>query len=277
VKALDLIFGVASPVLGKISPAALANAESARRRLALWRQYRAFHAQIKAKLFPNGGPVQIQSGPFKGLQYIDEIVWGSITPRWMGSYESELHPVVTQIIQRPYGTVIDVGSAEGFYAVGLAAKMPKCKLFAFDIDYMSRRQVARLSQMNKVEDRVTIGSYCDYADIDRLSVPGDTLLVCDIEGHELGLMDPSKAPSLRDIDLLVEIHDESHNPVNEQTLTQRFSSSHNVQKIPQTDRAQWMRENPQIISAIPEEFRLKALDEGRHAQHPQSWLWMTGR
>ncbi len=276
-KALDLIFGVASPVLRKISPAGLSNAESARRRIALWRQHNAFHAQIKAQLFPNNQPVAILSGPFQGLRYIDEIVWGSITPRWLGSYESELHPVISQIIQRPYGTVIDVGSAEGFYAVGLAAKMPKCKVFAFDIDYISRRQVGRLAGLNGVSDRVILGGYCDFAEINRLSIPGDTLLICDIEGHELALMDPAKAPALHSIDLLVEIHDDSRNPINEQTITARFSPSHSVTKLPQTGRAQWMIDNAPIISRIPEDLRLKALDEGRHVEHPQSWLWMTVR
>ncbi len=274
-KAFDLIFNAASPILGRISPTVLSHTESTRRRIALWRQYKRFQAEIKEKLYAPNAPVTVLTGPFQGMRYLDEIVWGSITPRWLGSYESELHPLIQQIVQRAYGTVIDVGSAEGFYAVGLAFRMPKCRLFAFDVDYLSRRQVARLAEMNGVKDRVIIGHYCHHADIDALSVPGDTLLVCDIEGHELGLMDPQKAASLRLIDLLVETHDVKINPIIEKALYERFSPTHTIQRIPETDRVAWQKENVQVMAAIPEELRLKALSEGRHHENPQSWLWMT--
>ena len=241
----------------------------------MWRHYRKFQAEIKRKLFPSNAPITVLTGPFKGIPYLDEIVFGCITPRWLGSYEWELHSIIQQIMQREYGTVIDVGSAEGFYAVGLPVKMPKCKLYAFDVDYISRGQVARLAAMNHVQDRVVIGHYCSHADIGALSVPGDTLIVCDIEGDEMSLLDPAKAPSLRLVDILVEVHDLKINPIVERALYERFSGTHVIQRIPEADRTAWLKENAQVVSAIPEDLRLRALSEGKHEQNPQCWLWMT--
>src|SRR5262245_45426434 len=88
------------------------------------RTFARHQSDFRRKLFPDGAPISVQHGPFKGLAYFDETVWGSITPKWLGSYEAELHPAIEEIISRPYETIIDVGCAEGYYAVGLAATIP---------------------------------------------------------------------------------------------------------------------------------------------------------
>jgi hypothetical protein len=53
----------------------------------LWsKRYGDFQTKLKKKLFGKANPV-ILSGPFKGMYYINEIVWGSITSKWLGTYE----------------------------------------------------------------------------------------------------------------------------------------------------------------------------------------------
>ena len=33
--------------------------------------------------------IYVLSGPFSGMRYLNEIVWGPIEPKWIGSYEAE--------------------------------------------------------------------------------------------------------------------------------------------------------------------------------------------
>jgi len=75
----------------------------------------------------------VQSGPFAGMRLIEGASWGDgdIAPKLLGVYEQELHGVFAKAAQRRYGAIVDVGSAEGFYAVGLARMFPGIKVYAF--------------------------------------------------------------------------------------------------------------------------------------------------
>lgn len=72
----------------------------------------------------------VQGGPFQGLQYVPSIVESALAvpralgsaliPKLLGCYEAELQGVLAQILATPYQDILDIGSAEGYYAVGLA-------------------------------------------------------------------------------------------------------------------------------------------------------------
>jgi hypothetical protein len=237
------------------------------------RNFSDFQAAVKAGLFPGGGPVVIQTGPFRGLLYLDEIVWGSITPKWLGSYEAELHPVIERIVERAYPAILDVGCAEGYYAVGLAVASPTSEVFAFDTDFISRNQTLRLARLNRVADRVKVRARCDYADLDRLA-RGRTLVVCDIEGGEACLLDPGKAPGLSRHDILVEVHETSgSSTATEDLLASRFQATHRIERIAAMDRGSWIEEHAgHLPGTVPRPLLRQAVEEHRAAG--QVWLWM---
>jgi hypothetical protein len=60
--------------------------------------------------------------------------------------------------------VIDVGCAEGYYAVGMARRMPATRVLAFDLDLNTQRVCTELIAKNKVTDRVTVGALFKPAD-----------------------------------------------------------------------------------------------------------------
>jgi hypothetical protein len=259
-------------LLERVAPGLLNAIRTVRNRRYFRKRFSTFHAVIKSKLFSYDKAIVVQSGPFYGLRYFDEIVWGSIAPKWLGSYEAELHPVIHQIIKRGYSTIIDVGCAEGYYAVGLAVALPASKIFAFDTDFVSRKQLSKLARLNHAEDRIILKRYCAYSDLDAIS-NADTLLICDIEGHELHLLDPDKAEALLLNDILVEVHDEAGKPATiEMALCQRFGVSHIIERIMATDRDLWIKENKGILSSLPEELLTEATKEHRNAG--EVWLWM---
>ncbi len=222
-----------------------------------------------------GGGIRIASGPFKGLVYLDEPVVGPITPKWLGSYEHELAAIVEKIIATDYATIIDAGCAEGYYAVGLARRMPRASVMAYDIDYGSRRQTRRLARLNGVGGQVRVRSRCSHAGIARRAA-GRALVICDIEGCERALLDPVACDALRRADILVEAHEGIWLPPTSDLLKSRFNGTHCIEEITSTDREGWIDAvlQSRALQATREELRA-ATDE--HRDKGQKWLWMTAR
>lgn len=176
----------------------------------------------------------VQSGPFAGMAYVSEAVCSSLVPKLLGSYEAELHEVFAQILARDYETVIDVGCAEGYYAVGLALRLPHARVHAFDIDARARALCTKLAQANNVGERVMVGGECDHERLNSL-IRGRTLIVCDCEGCELHLLDPELAPELRRSDLVVELHDMIV-PNITPTILSRFAATHEITLVDTAER-----------------------------------------
>ena len=64
----------------------------------------------------------VQNGPFKGMRLALRSSWGEgdISPMLLGVYEQELHGVLTEFSGEKYGAIVNIGAADGYYAVGTA-------------------------------------------------------------------------------------------------------------------------------------------------------------
>lgn len=246
---------------GPPDPAKLNNAL---RQLAKWRSQ-----MIANTVAQRDGPV-MSHGPFAGMTYPVEASEGAFTARRLGCYEASLVPVIEKIIDRAYPLVIDIGCAEGYYAVGLARRMPQTQLWAHDANPGAQTLCATLAQANNVLDRVRIGGLLTGAD---LSVCADqpTVIICDIEGAEGELLDPVTAPGLLDADILVEVH-EGMRPGLLAKLTARFNTSHQITRI---DRKLDDSALPAWMEMFGDLDRLLALWEWRAG--PTPWLWMESK
>lgn len=212
---------------------------------------------------------RVLSGPFAGMEYVTESAGSSFLPKLIGSYECELHGVFEQILASRYDTVVDVGSAEGFYVVGLALRMqPTPKIIAFDINPHAQGLCRSLAKKNNVEQKVIISGFCD-ATVLQQTLQGRALVICDCEGYETELLQPSAAPALTKADILVELHDHL-NPGATQEITNRFRLSHNIVLI---DTLKRNPANYPQIHFLPIEQQPIAVSEFRNG--PQQWAFMT--
>ncbi len=98
------------------------------------------------------------------------------------------------IAQQPH-LVVDIGAAEGYYAVGLARRLPRCRIVAFDIDPIARKMCRRLAKLNGVRDRVEVRGECDTTYL--WTLPPHSFVLSDCEGAEKTLLDPDRAPALK--------------------------------------------------------------------------------
>src|ERR1700749_2885028 len=71
-----------------------------------------------AKYIERNG-VTVKHGPFTGMVYPTKATRNRhVIPKLLGTYEQELHGTIETIKGRKYDVVIDIGGAEGYYAVG---------------------------------------------------------------------------------------------------------------------------------------------------------------
>ena len=86
-----------------------------------------------------GRELTVRSGPFTGMKYPKAEAAGSaFIPKLLGSYERELHPMIERLIAKGYDDVIDVGCAEGYYATGMALRLPGARVHAYDTSETAR-------------------------------------------------------------------------------------------------------------------------------------------
>ena len=233
------------------------------RLMCKWRQY----ALVETFFVRQGGGV-IYSGPFKGMNYLDRASEGALLPRLLGTYEDELHPHIERLAEMGLDCVIDVGCAEGYYAVGLALRMPAVTVYAHDIDPRAHEGCAQLAAQNGVSDRVEIGGEFAPEDFQRFA-GRRALVMVDTEGAEVAILDPDRGPALKDMWIIVETHD-GITPGARETLTKRFEASHDILQLDpgpkDPDMPWWLKELGHLD-------QLLAVWEWR--SFPTPWLVMT--
>jgi hypothetical protein len=230
--------------------------------LARWR------SQMLANTYVARQGTVISGGPFQGMDYVARSTEGALIARLLGTYESELHPHLARILEGGVEAIVDVGCAEGYYAVGLARIAPKATVHAYDIDARARAACAALAAKNGVAERVVIGT--EFRPQDFQAFAGRRVLaLVDAEGAEVDILDPEKAPALAGMWIIAETHDIYRKGALE-TLKARFSATHDIEVVEQQaklfDVPPWLRELAHLDQLI-------AVWEWRQA--PTPWLVMT--
>jgi hypothetical protein len=203
--------------------------EQTLRALAKWRSQ-----LIGSTLVAHSGTV-VQDGPFKGMTYVAAPSEGGIAPKLLGVYEIALHDVFLAAPEKGYDAVLNVGCAEGFYAVGCARLLPDTMVLAWDIDPVARSKCLELARMNGVEARIDLRERFEARHVSqvcgelsgRLGRDPKGLLVMDCEGAEFDLLD-TQAGDFRWLDLVVEVHPGRERTV--RALAERFESTHVVEE-----------------------------------------------
>jgi len=176
---------------------------------------------INSMLFKHFGH-KVQGGPFKGMFISKEVAWtdGNIGLKLLGLYEHELHPYIAKIIESKPRNIVNVGCAEGYYAVGLAYVLPEANVIAMDINPDGLKLCRRNAIQNHVEQRIHY--------LDRFDLTKTDFIFTDCEGCELELFTDSVMEKLTHCNLIVECHvleDVGHDL---EILTERFQKTHDV-------------------------------------------------
>jgi Ribosomal protein L11 methyltransferase (PrmA) len=226
--------------------------------------------RLASEIFPDR---TVLYGPFKGLKYPALESRGSaLFPKLLGTYEAELHGILDKICQKHYSEIINIGCGEGYYAVGLALRITKATVTAFDPDEQAQRLAKEMAALNQCHDRVTVHGACTVGCLNSFLFSGNGLVICDCEGAEKDLLLGSYN-NLKKCDLLIEVHDFVDITISS-TLRGLFSGTHNIQSVLSIDDIHKPRHfNMQEVSSLSLKERFEIFREGRPTI--MEWMYLT--
>ena len=185
--------------------------------------------------FINSIGTNIINGPFKGMKYISESVGSCHMPKILGIYENEIYPTLLNFLSNS-DLFVNIGAAEGYYAVGSAIKYPNLNIIAFEMDKTGRQYISNLKKRNNV-DNVEIRKKftdVDFFGIQKSAYNRITYLI-DIEGEEINIF--SKYHNhFNNSYFIIELHDRVSNKI-ESYLKRFYSNTHNTYIIPIKDKS----------------------------------------
>ena len=208
-------------------------------------------------------------GPLAGLLYPPGAVGRvhHLTAKLLGAYERELAGVVAEQIERRPPLFVDLGAADGYYAVGLAHASPGTEVHAYEISGEAKRALRALARANGVQ--VEVHGPANPRRLASHELDG-AFVLCDIEGAELDVLAAEALPALEGATVVVEVHPLEGGGDTAAELRQRFEPSHTVEAVAPAER------DP---DAYPElegaPHRAAAVDEFRPVG--TSWLVMRPR
>lgn len=203
---------------------------------------------------------------------MSEAVGSAYLPKLVGSYECELHGAVADIVSKDYDVIVDIGCAEGYYAIGFARALPKAQVYAFDTDALGRKLCQAMARENSVSGRVKVAGKCDASLLNSLLGTRRALVISDCEGCEYDLLRLDFVAGLKQADLLVELHN-CVSAEQQQAFLKQFEATHSINLVDTQER------HPADYPALSF-LRLKqqhlAVNEFRNTGE-QSWALITAK
>lgn len=201
--------------------------------------------------------LEVRNGAFRGMKYPSLTSHGSeLFPKLLGSYELEIQGVVEKLLERNYTEIIDVGCAEGYYAVGLALRFKNAKVFAYDTQELAQEQCREMAKLNGVSDRVAVRAFFSPEELAKFPFTGRGLIVSDCEGFEKVLFNESNLKNIANADIIIEVHDFIDITISTY-LKGLLSATHEIESVKSVDDIQ------KALTYQFDELREFSLDEKR--------------
>jgi hypothetical protein len=173
----------------------------------------------------------VLNGLFKGLRYGNVQGTGSsVYSKLLGSYEKEISEPLTQLLRdNNYQHCINIGSDEGYYAVGVATILPDVQVFAFDCDPTARKNCTALALLNNVSNRVHVKGCFATDELPEIA-HARTLFIIDCEGCENEIMTAQLINRFPISEFIIELH-YKQNPLILEKLQGLFAKTHSLELI----------------------------------------------
>lgn len=200
----------------------------------------------------------VRYGPFAGMVYPRKAALNRHSvPKLLGTFEQELHKIISEIATRKYDLIVDIGSAEGYYAVGLA-RLLKTKVLAYDPEPAERALCAKAVQLNGIADLVELKDLFRPDDVHGFR-DKRVLCICDCEGFEAQIFTPQTVPDTARWDVLIELHGNAARTLPALNWPQKTRLIESVRRTGSYPELDGLGEPEKLLS----EYRAG----------PQQWLW----
>lgn len=184
---------------------------------------------------------RVRGGPFAGLRYVGESPSPQIGPFLLGLGEMEIWPFVRRLLAGEFDAFVNVGAAEGHYAVGMARFSRIPRVISYEGSRLGRILTRFMARKNGVASRLDVRGLCDPALLADVLAPfALPALLIDVEGYEEELADPARVAALRRATMIIELHE--HRRPMADILRPRFAATHAIEEI-------WTR--PRTLEDLP--------------------------
>jgi hypothetical protein len=156
---------------------------------------------------------RVAYGPFAGLQ-LDPQSWWSAADRGgmiLGCYEAQVLRVLQSLCVGAR-SMVDVGAADGYYAVGAVKAGMVPLAFCFEMSPAGQAVIRSNAAANGVADKIAVAGIADAEFLDW--IPEDywneddaSVFLVDIEGAEFDLLTSNVLERLRKSRIIVELHE----------------------------------------------------------------------
>lgn len=224
----------------------------------------------------SGGAVS--HGPFAGLRLSAgaNVSSASLGLKLLGLYEEPLMRKVLALT--PRDTLVNVGSGDGYYALGLLATDRVRRAVCFEANRHGRAAIARNAAANRVADRLQIRGAAGDDFVDQLGGLGvdwtRALFIIDIEGGEFPLVDEDLLWLTPGAHYLIELHDTAGpDRAARDALRARFHERGWTTEIILDEPRDWRA--VESLQTWHDLDRALLVSEGRKI--PGEWLWASPR
>ena len=154
---------------------------------------------------------QVKYGPFRGLKLSKATWWGKTDRAGMllGLYEQEVLSALANVPVRYRRSFIELGAADGYYAVGVLVNDLFERSYCFEISERGQKAITANAALNGVSSRVQIHGIAEMNFHTALpeSATGDSVLLIDIEGAEFDILTAKTFERFTNSVIIIELHD----------------------------------------------------------------------
>lgn len=214
-------------------------------------------------------------GPFKGMQLAEDVWWSKNdrTTQLLGIYEERVFTKLRYFAQHGAKTFIDIGAADGYFAVGMAYSGIYKNVFAFEIEERGRESIKENSVKNGCSGLVHVSGEACFESINGL-IDKEQMkeLLIDIEGGAYDFLSEEMLALLFGSFVICELHPFliEDGVAAQNNLLERASTKFQTELIM---RESYSPNSFSELSDLSDEERLIAVGEER-AKNMQ-WLVLT--
>ena len=221
----------------------------------------------------------VQYGPFKGMFISNVTHWNNfdILPKLLGTYERHIQEELIKIVNENQKKIIfiDIGAADGFYAVAISMQKNVFKTIAFEINPKSKEILELNAKINKVKKN-KIKILCEGKKetiLKELDHSENYVILIDIEGGEYDLLDNRFLEQLSklNVTIIIELHEFTDGQkLKCNKLIEMSSKFFNIKYLKPLN----IRDNEfDILNLYPDDLRYIAFSEQRPCK--MRWIRIT--
>jgi len=215
---------------------------------------------------------QVAYGTFKGMKLSKNIYWAKddLITHILGVYEEHILKKLIEFSKKGNYPFIDIGAADGYFAIGMAFSETFKKIYAFEIEEGGRNSLNKNIENNFCKDKVVIDIEANFETLQEIiNKNKSAVILIDIEGSEFDLLDDKLLKLLSNCYIVCELHPAlSVNGLEKQNML--INNAKAFFDVSIIQRESYCPNKFSELNEFTDEERLIAFGEGR--ENNMNWL-----